>query len=85
MSVGNCTNVYPYVWNFTFTFTFQTPADTGDGTSALAIVYYVQVSRDYFSTVVETVILTSTYPGGLQQNMRWTSKVYQTGVLDMLT
>ena len=80
-SAGNCSNAYVHVRNFTFTFAFRAPADTGDGTSALAIVYYVQVSRDYFSTVVEAATLTSTYPGGLQQNMQWTSKVYQAGTV----
>jgi hypothetical protein len=88
VSTGNCTNVSvgkytkSYARNYTFTFTFQAPADTGDGTSVLAIVYYVQVSSNGFSTptLLETATLTSTYPGGLQQNMQWTSMPYVDGI-----
>jgi hypothetical protein len=71
-----------YARNYTFTFTFQAPADTGDGTSVLAIVYYVQVSSNGFSTptLLQTATLTSTYPGGLQQNMQWTSMPYVDGI-----
>jgi hypothetical protein len=82
LSMGNCTNLSfgkytkSYARNYTFTFAFQAPTDTGDGTSVLAIVYYVQVSSNNFSTLMETATLTSAYPGGLQQNMRWTSRTY---------
>lgn len=61
---------------FTYDFAFQAPADTGAGTSVLAIVYYVQVSGDNFSTVVASATLTSAYAGGLQQNMLWTLQAY---------